>query len=243
MSRALAPSRLPRQQRRRIDRALRRLSRPGVCSFCGRSFRHNSRTAGGLDAHGNVALAGECCFFGRVAEVFAMGLYSDRRYDFLFPRGTKPDIEPTSEQIADAITACQEVITATDKRLDSIERYGGGVRGTHVNVLDHPWTDDDRNWFAQNQERSHRARMPFPGEADKEAAGTPAGHALIVLLRQVEPGSRIRAGFYLNADLMPLPDDEATAHGLFEMAVGREAVPSDRQALCALIEKYTGRQT
>ena len=36
-------------------------------------------------------------------------------------------------------------------------------------------------------------RMPFPGEYDEEAADAPPGHVLIVLVRQVEPGSRIRA--------------------------------------------------
>ena len=36
-----------------------------------------------------------------------------------------------------------------------------------------------------------------------------------------------------------MPDDEAAAHALFEMAVRREPVPPDRQALIALIEKYS----
>ena len=40
---SLAPSWLPRQQRRHIDRQLRRLMRPGTCSICGSPFRHNSR--------------------------------------------------------------------------------------------------------------------------------------------------------------------------------------------------------
>jgi hypothetical protein len=34
----LAPSRLPRQQRRRLDRALRKLFHQNKCSFCGSSF-------------------------------------------------------------------------------------------------------------------------------------------------------------------------------------------------------------
>ena len=34
------------------------------------------------------------------------------------------------------------------------------------------------------------------------------------------------------------PDDEAFAHALFEVAVGREAIPPDSEALRALIEKY-----
>ena len=81
--------------------------------------------------------------------------------------------------------------------------------------------------------------MPFPGEYDAEALDAPPGHVLIVLVRQVEPGSRIRPRFYLSNDLLPVPDDEAAAHALFEVAMQREAVPPDRQALCALIEKYS----
>jgi hypothetical protein len=41
----LAPSWLPRQQRRHVDRQLRRLLRRDVCSICGNTFKHNSRTA------------------------------------------------------------------------------------------------------------------------------------------------------------------------------------------------------
>jgi hypothetical protein len=50
-------SSLPRQLRRRIERQLRKLARPGVCSFCGSPFKHNSRTMSGLDAQGNAVLA------------------------------------------------------------------------------------------------------------------------------------------------------------------------------------------
>jgi hypothetical protein len=98
---------------------------------------------------------------------------------------------------------------------------------------------DDREWFERNRERAHRVRMPFPGEVDEEAANTPAGQALIMLVRQVEPGSRVRAAVFLDANFLPLPDDEAVVHALFEAAMGREAVPRDRQALCVLIEKHT----
>jgi hypothetical protein len=106
MNRALAPSWLPRQQRRRLDRALRKLMRRNVCSFCGSSFKHNSRTAGGFDAQGNVVLAGECCT-NSVAEIFVRGLYSDRKYDFLLPREPQSSIEPSNEQITEAIAAYQ----------------------------------------------------------------------------------------------------------------------------------------
>jgi hypothetical protein len=230
-----APSRLSRQQRRRLDRALRKLFRRNVCSFCGSSFKHNSHTAGGLDAQGNIVLTGECCI-SRVAKIFARGFYSNRKYDFLLPTNTKPspNSEPTSEQIAGAIGAYQKAIAATDKALDAVERRGGGIRAPNVTVRDYPWKSDDRDWFERNQGRSHRARKPFPGELDEEVA-------MIMLVRQVEPGRRIRAAVSCRADWMPLPDDEAAAHALFEVAMQREAVPPDRQALCALTKKYSVR--
>ena len=83
---------------------------------------------------------------------------------------------------------------------------------TTLNLLDQRWKNDDRDWFERNQQRLHRAGMPFPGEVDKKMAETPAGHALIMLVRHVEPRSRLRAAFCLNADLLPLPDDKGVAH-------------------------------
>ena len=243
-----APSWLPRQQRRRIDHQLRKLFHHDVCSVCGGRFKHNSRTAGGLDTQGNVVLAGECCL-GRVAKIFARGFYSNRNYDFLLPTtaepstNTEPTTEPTSdEQIADAIAAYQKAIAVTDKELDGVERRGGSTRAPHVTVRNYPWKDDDRDWFECNQKRSHRVRMPFPGEVDKEAVETPAGQVLIMLVRQVEPGFRLRAAVNLDADWLPVPDDEAVAYALFEIAMRREAVPPDGEALRALLEKYKAQE-
>jgi len=84
-------------------------------------------------------------------------------------------------------------------------------------------------------------RTPFPGELDK--VKIPTGREVIVLVRQVEPGSRIRGVLHFGPDsLLPLPvnesSDEAIAHALFEVATRREAAPPDVQALVALVEKY-----
>jgi len=79
--------------------------------------------------------------------------------------------------------------------------------------------------------------MPF-GELDEEAAKTPAWYALIVLVRQVEPGSRLRAACDFSTDLLPLPDDEAVIHALFDAVMQHETVPLDSAALRTLIEKY-----
>jgi hypothetical protein len=83
MSRApeLAPPWLPRQQRRRFDRALRKLLRRETCSLCGNSFLHTSQTTSGLDVQGNVVLLGDCCI-SRVVVILGRGFFSARKYDF-----------------------------------------------------------------------------------------------------------------------------------------------------------------
>ena len=241
MSRApsqLAPSWLPRQQRRHVERALRKLLLRGVYSLCGGAFRHNSPTASGFDAHGTVTVAGECCF-DRLTQVFGMGLYSDRHYDFLMPCGSAVPSEAPPEKIVEAFTAYVRAIGDTDRLLADVERRGGGVRASNIVTRNHPWKTDDRKWFEENQSRTHRVRMPFPGEIDEAAIKASAERALVMLIRQVEPGSRLRAVVDLSADFLPVPDDEATLHALFEVGMGREAVPRDREALRALAEKYT----
>ena len=84
----------------------------------------------------------------------------------------------------------------------------------------------------------HSFRQKGNGEVVPTPA--PAGHALIVLVQQVEPGSQLRAAFYLNADLPPTADDEGVAQALFDVV--REAVPADSEALCTLIEKVQSAQ-
>jgi hypothetical protein len=233
----LAPSWLPRQQRRHVDRQLRRLLRRDVCSICGNTFKHNSRTAAGFDARGNVVLAGECCI-DRVAQIFWAGVYSTRHYDFLPP--AKPRNELTGEEIADAIAASQKTIAATDQALADLERRGGGVRAPNIVTRNPPWKTDDASWFKRNQSRTHRVRMPFPGEVNEEVTKTAAERALVMLVRQVAPGSRLRAVVDLSADLLPVPDDEAVAHTMFEIAMQREA---DGETLRTLIKKYQANGT
>jgi hypothetical protein len=179
----LAPSYLPRQQRRRISRQIYKLLHGDVCSICGSPLKHNSQTTSGLDTHGNVAVAGECCA-DRVAVIFGLGHYVTRNYDFLpSPSAStgKSNIQSTNEQIVTAIAASQKAVADTDKWMADIERRGGGPRARYVSLGDQPWKKDDADWFEQNPKRSHRARLPFPSEADKEAVGVSGrvhdGHA------------------------------------------------------------------
>lgn len=93
--------------------------------------------------------------------------------------------------------------------------------------------------FEQHPERSHRARFPFDGEiAPEQSESAPDGHQLLLLLRQVEPGKRIKVGFFISNELLPVPDIEAVAHALFDIATKREPIPRNGKALCALLAKY-----
>jgi hypothetical protein len=242
----LAPSDLPRQRRRHINRALHKLIERGVYSICNCPPQHNTRTAYGLDAHGRVMVAGECCL-DRLAVIFGLGFFSKRKYDFLTPAESDAP-QSTNEKIAEGIAFYQKAIAEADERIDSTERYGGINRITRPVFAEHPWKTDDRIWFEQNPTRSHRMRQLFPGEADEEAAETPPDHAPIMLVRQVQPGDRVRALVFIPGDmLMPLPlnkaQEEALVYALFEIALGHEPMPRSPQAFSEPRDKYAARNS
>jgi hypothetical protein len=232
-----------RQQRRLFERQLRKLIRAegDNCSVCGAEFQHNARTFSGYSQDGKIALVGECCV-ERLHDIYTAGLFSNRNYDFL-PAGQNTITRDLStEQVMHALDACERAIAAADENVrDDLWRRGGVSQPPHalISVLDHPWKKDDREWFEQHPERSHRARLPFAGEIAPERSGpAPEGHRLLVLLRQVEPGKRIKVGIFIANHLPPVPDIEAVAHALFDIATKREPIPPNGAAMCALIEKY-----
>jgi len=235
---------MSRQQRRQFERQLRKLIRAGGdnCSLCGAEFQHNSRTFGGYDQGGKVALVGECCV-ERLHEIYTAGLFTCRNYDFLPVGQSVHGRALGNAKVAHALDVCQRAITEADEHVnDDLWRRGGVSRPPHarISVLDHPWKKDDREWFDQHPERSHRARLPFAGEVTPEQFAGPEGHQLLLLLRQVEPGKRIKNGFFISNELLPVPDVEAVAHALFDIATRREPVPRNGEEMCALIERYQG---
>jgi hypothetical protein len=237
---------MSRQQRRQFERQFRKLIRTkgDNCSLCGAKFQHNSRTFGGYGQDGKVKLVGECCL-ERLLEVHTAGLYSCRNYDFLPAGQNKHGRGLDVEEVTHALDVCQRAIAETDEHVnDDLWRRGGVNQPPHarISVLDHPWKKDDREWFEQHSARSHRARLPFAGEVTLEQLAAPEGHRLLVLLRQVEPGKRIKNGFFISDELLPVPDVEAVVHALFDIATRRQPVPRNGEAMCALIEKYQSRE-
>src|SRR5215468_5729894 len=132
-----------RQQRRLFERQLRKLIRTkgDNCSLCGAEFQHNSRTFGGYDDHGEIALVGECCV-ERLHEVHAAGLFSCRNYDFL-PAGRSTDGRVLDhKEVVRALNLCQRAIAAADEEVkDDMWRRGGVSTPPRplINVLDRPW--------------------------------------------------------------------------------------------------------
>lgn len=77
------------------------------------------------------------------------------------------------------------------------------------------WQLDDAAWFERHRRRTHRIRPAFPGEVEGEP---PAGRIWLKVVRQLRPGIRLRCTVFCNPHA-PLPNDEAVAHGLFDVAV------------------------
>jgi hypothetical protein len=103
------------------------------------------------------------------------------------------------------------------------------------------WKIEDWVWFNEHPARSHRARIPFSGEDLR--AGTEPGYAPVILVRQIRPGMWERRGFDLDANMVPMPDDEALVHAMFEIAARREPAPTTMQAFLALRDKYATRDS
>jgi hypothetical protein len=81
------------------------------------------------------------------------------------------------------------------------------------------WIIDDREWFENNPARSHRLRSTFPGETFGENQIPPPalspGRTDAVLVRQIEPGMRMRIPIDHDAGSQ-IPDIEPILHTLFD---------------------------
>jgi hypothetical protein len=76
-------------------------------------------------------------------------------------------------------------------------------------------SEDDRRWFAAHPGRSHRLRQPIGREADAlwKVSHTPA---LLVAVRQLEPGTRHRVGYPGHPSLGAPPNRESVARAAYD---------------------------
>jgi len=205
--------------RRRVEREIRAMmERDGDhCSVCRAPLPHNSRTFGGVLRGGEPALAGECCRAGLTVTIL-QGIYLARDFEDL-PDGWRGGSSGTLPQakVEDAIRAVQSLANARSKiRTDVSNRGGVDPDRTIIYMEASPWKSDDANWFEANPDRTHRLRPSFDGEFPPETFGNiRPGNRTSVIVRQVEPGRRIRLPF-THGLLHHVSDDDAVLHSEFD---------------------------
>jgi len=196
------------------------------CSLCRAPFSHNDLSFCGITHNGRAAVAGECCA-SRIRWMMGAGLYinKDSRTTYDFMERNHPDatrMPATPEEIAEAVAALRAGINAADQFKEKCAKYGGmspNSRGT-VSLLDNPWKTDDRKWFEDHPERSHRLRQTFDGELPPEFQNdNMPGHEHNTIVRQIAPGERVRVFFYRRIDAH-IPDIEPVIHALFDTVAG-----------------------
>lgn len=210
--------------RRRLEGKIQDIMRSDGdrCSICKKPFAANSRTFGGATKHGDAALAGECCTT-RMGITIIQGVYLSKQ-DFGELQdsfsGSGDAISP--EAIDHAITSLQGFANNRRQQRETAERRAG-IGPTRLSTEANEWKADDAAWFAAHPARSHRLRRLVGNEgASFPEMLMPEGHELQVLVRQIEPGARVRAGFARNLSVA-IPDYEACLHGLFDLLNGSEA--------------------
>jgi hypothetical protein len=214
---------MSRQDRRRFEKEYKKLPKGDNCIICRKPFPHNSRTFGGLMSDGTTVLAGECCS-GRLATVMVTGLYLTRSVDLLtaFSKPSTKKVSPGPVDTGQALTYMQSFFSEIDERTDALMRQAGVAKDLKgVFLGEHPWKANDAAWFKNYPGRSHRLRPLLEGEAEAMPMGVPTdqlppNHRIEMLVRQVEPGKRIRKAFCRNTEI-DVPDREEIIHAIFDI--------------------------
>lgn len=214
---------MSRADRRRFEKEFKKIRRTDNCTICDKPLAHNSRTFGGLTIEGTTVLAGECCAH-RVASVLASGVYLARGVDALLPLvnsgAKKGNTNPPRAE--DAILAIQSHFNDLDNRTTAMMRQGG-IQGQpkDISLANNAWKEDDAAWFKKHPQRSHRLRPLIEGEAatlpaEITSSILPPNHQLEILVRQIQPGARVRTVFCRNTEVA-IPDKEEIIHAIFDV--------------------------
>jgi hypothetical protein len=207
---------MSRQHRRRVERQIRKLIETDGdnCSICRSPFRHNHRTYGGITAAGAAAVVADCCV-KRLASVHTVGIFINRDYGLPQAKSVN-DAYVSPDAIEINVARLQEAVA----KADAISKKAG----ISANVPDwqpHPWKADDAKWFKENPSRSHRLRAGFPDEPPSQHP--PADHIPLMLIRQVEPGTRVKIPLVFHREFMPVPDSDALLRAIFDVCT--ESIP------------------
>lgn len=241
---------MSREDRRRFEREFKKLPKGDNCNICGKPFPHNSKTFGGLTADGTTVLAGECCS-RRLATVMVSGLYVTQSIDLLTSsrRSSTNKADVTPENVDQALTAMQSLFSDIGAHTNAVMRQAGVQRQSRgVFLGEHPWKAEDAAWFKSHPDRSHRLRPVHEGEAETVLASIPKdqippNHQVEILVRQVEPGKRIRASFARNMEI-DIPDQEEIIHAIFDaVASAGEGTVIDLREAMERARRYTNSRT
>jgi hypothetical protein len=218
---------------RRIKRLLKNSDQ---CSLCRTPFAHNSKTYGGITYDRAVAIVGDCCI-DQMKELHGCGLFVHGQYSLAGGK-PKPDSRYSVEDAVKSVSALQTVIDYVDEESGRVLKMAGANNLAARPAFNFLAQSDDADWFKEHPDRTHHARSPTAEEVQTLEDPAPAGHELTILLRQIEPGRRLRMGFFKPLDL-PLPDDEALVHALADVVIGgRPGGNISRQELMLLWEQY-----
>ena len=240
---------MSREAVKRIERGIQKLIKADGdhCSICRRPFAHGDRTHYGRIAGQRPAIAGDCCA-DRINLTLGMGVYTDRQYDVLAKAegGPAPKRAESPEALSDMVDGLHSFITGVDVRAAEIgSRAGMGTKSAATFLKPSHWKTDDAAWFAARPDRSHRLRPLLKDELETlpgaiRTSRLPKGHELQVLVRQVEPGARVRTFFGRNL-AVPIADEEAVIHALFDLVSQRPAGAApdlDARTLKAMADSY-----
>jgi hypothetical protein len=201
---------MSRQQRRRAETQIRKLIETDGdnCSICRAPFQNNHRTYGGITANGKTAVVGDCCY-NHLDHLYTSGIYLTRDYGLPLANSAD-DARLSPDAVETNVARLQQAVA----QADAISKKAG----ISANVPDWrpaPWKANDAKWFKDNPSRSHRIRAGFPNEPPSQDA--PPDHVPLMLIRQVEPGTRVKIPIILHQKDMPVPDNDALLRAIFDV--------------------------
>lgn len=208
--------------RRRLEREIREIMRTDGdnCSLCRRPLEFNDRTFGGVTRTGDACLVGECCA-SKLRVTILGGVFLSS--DFPIP-AARDDHDANSSYSPSVVDEAVEIFRAAGtaretQRKDVAARAGIDPEKTILHTERSEWKEDDASWFAANPTRTHRLRPIIGGEKDSFGSvgnqKIPPFHQFQVVVRQVEPGARVRVPFCRDLST-PIPDDDDILHAVFD---------------------------
>jgi len=232
--------------RRRVEREFTALiERDGDhCSLCRQPLKHNAKTYGGITRAGETALTSDCCA-SQLKETVISGVYMDRPLGaFPFSENASGSRTLSPSEADEAVSRLQGYVAEVDRLGADIANRGGVAQHkTIVNFENSPWKEDDRAWFEVNPGRSHRLRKLYAGEditlvpQGQSVMTPPPFHENQVLIRQVQPGQRVRQLFCRSLST-PIPDVDAVLHAIFDIVAERREGVISAKEVAALAGRY-----